>query len=182
MCRHTRIFKRIAHRFPAAGVAIRPPNFFFSAGRRTAKYQNVPYTSVWAVIGIWGTVCKSAHSHTCARHSKLKLLCAKLLHETLCVQGKRGSLCTMPALIQSPNMSAGNLLSHERKITLERAHESVINRHHGTSVVKLSAIVGRTEHSNELPARKEFVTVFHNLQDSPQGFVTFMWPGPRVGK
>jgi len=38
---------------------------------------------------------------------------------------------------------------------LEGAHESVINAHHSTSIVKLAAVVGCRENGHQLPARKK---------------------------
>ena len=45
----------------------------------------------------------------------------------------------------------------------ETAHESVIYRHEGPAVVKLSTVVRRTEHGHELPATKELVAILNDL-------------------
>jgi len=49
---------------------------------------------------------------------------------------------------------------------LERAHEGLIDAHHGTSIVEFSAIVWCREESDELPLGKEFITILHNLMGS----------------
>lgn len=46
---------------------------------------------------------------------------------------------------------------------LERAHESLVDTHHRTSVVKLATVVGRREESDELAFGEEFVAVLHHL-------------------
>ena len=46
---------------------------------------------------------------------------------------------------------------------LERAHQGLINSHHGTGIVKLAAIVGRREHRHQLPLGKELVAILHDL-------------------
>mmetsp|Transcript_46438 Transcript_46438/g.94613 ORF Transcript_46438/g.94613 Transcript_46438/m.94613 type:complete len:335 (-) Transcript_46438:226-1230(-) len=46
---------------------------------------------------------------------------------------------------------------------LERAHQSLVNTHHGTSVVELAAIVRRRKESNQLALGEELVTVLHHL-------------------
>mmetsp|Transcript_62983 Transcript_62983/g.148318 ORF Transcript_62983/g.148318 Transcript_62983/m.148318 type:complete len:388 (-) Transcript_62983:529-1692(-) len=46
---------------------------------------------------------------------------------------------------------------------LERAHKGFVDRHHGTGVVELAAVVGRREHRHQLPAREELVPVLHDL-------------------
>ena len=46
---------------------------------------------------------------------------------------------------------------------LEAAHESIVNGHHCSCIVKLSTIVRGTEQGHELPLGKELVAVFHHL-------------------
>lgn len=47
---------------------------------------------------------------------------------------------------------------------LKGAHERLIHAHHGSSVVKLSAVVWRREQSDELPLGEKFVAVLDHLQ------------------
>ena len=49
------------------------------------------------------------------------------------------------------------------KTHLERAHQSLVNTHHCTSVVELAAIVRRRKESNQLALGEELVTVLHHL-------------------
>jgi hypothetical protein len=46
---------------------------------------------------------------------------------------------------------------------LERAHESIVHRHHRPSIVKLPTVVGRREHCYKFPPREKLIAVFHNL-------------------
>lgn len=46
---------------------------------------------------------------------------------------------------------------------LERAEQAFVDTHHGTGVVKLSAVIGRAEQGNELAFRKELVTILDDL-------------------
>ena len=46
---------------------------------------------------------------------------------------------------------------------LERAQERLVHTHHRTSIVELSAIVGRREEGDELALGEELVPVLHNL-------------------
>lgn len=46
---------------------------------------------------------------------------------------------------------------------LERAEQALVDAHHGTRIVKLAAVVGRTEQGDELALGEEFVAVFHDL-------------------
>ena len=46
---------------------------------------------------------------------------------------------------------------------LEGAQQALIDTHHSTSVVELSAVIGRAEQRDQLTLRKEFVAVLHNL-------------------
>lgn len=46
---------------------------------------------------------------------------------------------------------------------LERAHEGLIDTHHGAGVIELATVVGRREEGDELALREKFVTVFHHL-------------------
>ena len=57
----------------------------------------------------------------------------------------------------------GASLKGNRATNLERAEETLINAHHGTSIVELSAVVGCAEQSHELALREEFVTILDNL-------------------
>lgn len=47
---------------------------------------------------------------------------------------------------------------------LEGAHERLVHAHHGTGVVKLSAVVGSREQSDELPLCEKLITIFHHLK------------------
>jgi hypothetical protein len=49
------------------------------------------------------------------------------------------------------------------KTYLEGAEQTLIHTHHGTGVVELAAVVGRTEEGNELALREEFVTILDDL-------------------
>lgn len=46
---------------------------------------------------------------------------------------------------------------------LERAHERLVDAHHGPRVVKLSAVVGRREDGHQLALGEELVPVLHHL-------------------
>ena len=46
---------------------------------------------------------------------------------------------------------------------LEGAHQSLINTHHGTSVVKLATVVRSREQRHELALGKELIAVFYHL-------------------
>ncbi len=46
---------------------------------------------------------------------------------------------------------------------LERTQQTLIHAHHGTGVVELSAVVWRTEQSNQLSFGEELVAVLNNL-------------------
>jgi hypothetical protein len=46
---------------------------------------------------------------------------------------------------------------------LERAQQTLIDAHHRTRVVELSAVVWRTEKCDELTLREELVAVFYDL-------------------
>jgi len=48
----------------------------------------------------------------------------------------------------------------------EAAHQSVIHGHERARVVKLSAVVGRTEHSDQLATAEELVSILNNLVSS----------------
>lgn len=50
---------------------------------------------------------------------------------------------------------------------LERAHECLVNAHHGACVFKLPTVVWRAEDGDQLPLCKELITLLHNL--STQG-------------
>lgn len=49
---------------------------------------------------------------------------------------------------------------------LERAHESVINTHHRSSIVKFTAIVGSTKYRHQLSAREKLIAILNNLMRS----------------
>ena len=52
----------------------------------------------------------------------------------------------------------------ETRITnLEGAEQTLVNAHHGTSIVKLSTVVGSTEQGNQLALGEEFVAVLDDL-------------------
>lgn len=46
---------------------------------------------------------------------------------------------------------------------LERTQQALINAHHGTGVVELSAVVWRREQRNQLSLREELVAVLNDL-------------------
>jgi hypothetical protein len=46
---------------------------------------------------------------------------------------------------------------------LERAHERLVDAHHRSRVVELSAVVRSTENCYKLSAREELIPIFHNL-------------------
>ena len=49
---------------------------------------------------------------------------------------------------------------------LKGAHESLIDTHHGTGVVELTAVVRCREQSHQLALGKELIAVFNHLSDS----------------
>jgi len=46
---------------------------------------------------------------------------------------------------------------------LERAQETFVHAHHGSSIIKLPAIVRRAEERHQLSLGEEFVAIFHYL-------------------
>ena len=46
---------------------------------------------------------------------------------------------------------------------LEGAHECLVHRHHGTSVVELAAVVGSAEEGDQLTFGEELVPILHHL-------------------
>ena len=46
---------------------------------------------------------------------------------------------------------------------LERTEERFVHVHHGTSIVKLAAVVRRRENRHELPIREELITILYDL-------------------
>jgi hypothetical protein len=46
---------------------------------------------------------------------------------------------------------------------LEGAHQSLVNRHHSTSIVKLSTVIWSREKGDQLTLGKEFIPILHNL-------------------
>jgi len=46
---------------------------------------------------------------------------------------------------------------------LERTQQTLVDAHHGTCIVKFTAVVGCAEQCYELALREEFVTIFYNL-------------------
>lgn len=58
---------------------------------------------------------------------------------------------------------------------LKGTHECIINRHHGTSIVKFTTIVGSGEKSDQLSLGKKFVSIFdHLMSPTDQVQVMFM--------
>lgn len=49
---------------------------------------------------------------------------------------------------------------------LERAEQTLVNAHHGTRIVKLSAVVRCTKQGDELTFREELVSVLNHLMGS----------------
>lgn len=60
-------------------------------------------------------------------------------------------------------VSKSVLRRHTQSPYLERAQQTLVYTHHGTGVVKLSAVVGRAEQGHELSFREKLVAVFHDL-------------------
>lgn len=46
---------------------------------------------------------------------------------------------------------------------LERAHQGLVNTHHGTCIVKFSTVIGGREYRHQLPVSKELITILHHL-------------------
>ena len=65
--------------------------------------------------------------------------------------------CSSPTLIREP------LPLLRRLEDLKATHERLVNRHHGTSVVKLPAVVGGREQRHQLPSGEELVPILHHL-------------------
>ena len=63
----------------------------------------------------------------------------------------------------SPRITRGINWIAWKEHYLERAHEGLVNAHHGPSVVKLAAVVGGAEESHKLALGEELVTVLDNL-------------------
>merc|ERR550532_3531628 len=76
-----------------------------------------------------------------------------------------------PALTACPRTAPGALKQHPSPSLLaldglqdlEAAHERLVYGHHRTSIVKLSAVVGRAEQGDELALGKKLITVLHDL-------------------
>lgn len=49
---------------------------------------------------------------------------------------------------------------------LERAEERFVDGHHGSGIVKLSAVIRSTKEGDELSFREEFVSILYNLMRS----------------
>jgi len=48
-------------------------------------------------------------------------------------------------------------------VDLERAHEGIVHRHHGTRIIEFAAVVGRGKERDQLPLCEKFIPVFHHL-------------------
>ena len=70
---------------------------------------------------------------------------------------RSSSLGTTRSLVREP------LSLFRRFQNLERAHERLVDAHHGPGVVKLSAVVWRREQGDQLSAGKKLVAVFDHL-------------------
>lgn len=46
---------------------------------------------------------------------------------------------------------------------LERAHQSLIDTHHSTSVVIFTSIVGSRKYGNQLPVSEKFLSILYDL-------------------
>ena len=46
---------------------------------------------------------------------------------------------------------------------LERAHETLIHRHHPTGVVEFAAVIGGREERDQLPFGEELIAILHDL-------------------
>mmetsp|Transcript_15416 Transcript_15416/g.25393 ORF Transcript_15416/g.25393 Transcript_15416/m.25393 type:complete len:256 (-) Transcript_15416:491-1258(-) len=90
------------------------------------------------------------------RNKLIQLLSALFLFSTL-LPSAGSSRCTRSSVSRSLLLSTCWLQN------LERAHESIINRHHRPSIVKLSTVVGRREHRHKFSPREKLIPVFHNL-------------------
>jgi hypothetical protein len=51
----------------------------------------------------------------------------------------------------------------EGRANLEGAEKALVDAHHGSSIIKLSAVVRRAEESDKLAFREELVTILDNL-------------------
>lgn len=71
-------------------------------------------------------------------------------------------LCRFQNLHRKP---VRNDLAHDPSLAthLERAQQCVVDAHHRTRIVKLSAVIRGREQGDQLPFCEEFVTVFHDL-------------------
>lgn len=49
-------------------------------------------------------------------------------------------------------------------VYLEGTHEGLVHAHHGSSIVKLSTVVGCREYCYKLPLGKELIAILNNLQ------------------
>merc|ERR1719265_203413 len=56
-----------------------------------------------------------------------------------------------------------SLLTFDRFEHFEAAHQSLIDRHHCTRIVKFATIIGRTENCDELPLGKKLVAILNDL-------------------
>lgn len=84
------------------------------------------------------------------------------------------------ATLQRQNMSTKTFFSviHQHNTTrrerdyitnLEGTHESLVHAHHGSSVIKLSTVVGCREEGDQLPLGKELISILHNLYVNRNG-------------
>lgn len=69
----------------------------------------------------------------------------------------------------------GELFLVGRFEDLKGTHECIINRHHGTSIVKFTTVIGSGEKSDQLPLGKKFISILdHLMGTTDQVQVMFM--------
>ncbi len=57
---------------------------------------------------------------------------------------------------------------------LEGAHQGLVDAHHSSSVVELSAVIRRREQRDQLAFGEELVTVLHHLQNNSRASQTII--------
>lgn len=67
-------------------------------------------------------------------------------------------------------LSLNPRLMTDRSDDLERAHQVAVHHHDGSGVVKLAAVVGRTEDGHQLSIGLELIAVLHDLVCSADEF------------
>ena len=80
----------------------------------------------------------------------------------------RRDLLTALALLRSSGSLVSSLIRKALPLLcrfedLKRTHERLVNTHHGTRIIELSAIVGGRKESHKLSPSKELVSILYNL-------------------